>query len=403
MKQSTDKVISRRSVLRWSASLVPALLSPTVSAQSTLKKMEHDLRISMKLEKVFPNGGSIQVSPDSTLGCLYLTNERDTKFKWSGGIWRQNNKSSNDELLVLEIGSWKILRSIQLFERFDWVRFFGEGKSIYMETASFWVDGKHISKRTIINIQSGKREDKLREVRANPLEIGLLNPADHGNLLGTERNGATGVDEALVLVAAPDYKEVRRVPLEKADPRTQTDQILSNDRKTFVDVRNSNVFYRRAEDLSVIWKQPFSDQMHPRWAMISADGSRAAVVLLDTYYIPNQHVCYIEVLNTKDGTQVARIPVNGHEGTAISPHGKLLAVSQQEMLNPKTRETRPTVNIYEVASGKRLTSITHDPLHPPGGPYIANLSPQFTSDGKYLISSGADGTKIWKIESSEII
>jgi len=58
-----------------------------------------------------------------------------------------------------------------------------------------------------------------------------------------------------------------------------------------------------------------------------------------------------------------------------------------------------TVNVYDVFSGARLASVTHDRVRSGRRQFLlAGCTAQFTAGGKYLLTSGMI-TKAWKIEN----
>ena len=87
--------------------------------------------------------------------------------------------------------------------------------------------------------------------------------------------------------------------------------------------------------------------------------------------------------------------LDGSEGVAISPDGKLLAVSVREA--GKKGDVLPGAHIYDVTSGARIAAVVHDRI-PPGRRQwlVAHCGVSFTSDGRYLVTSGMV-TKVWNI------
>ena len=99
---------------------------------------------------------------------------------------------------------------------------------------------------------------------------------------------------------------------------------------------------------------------------------------------------------------MARFPadVSFSEGLALSPDGKLLAVGQSVPAGDK-QNVDLFVDVYEIASSRRIARELHCRV-PPGR--FQNLNGsfstsgiQFTPDGRWLVTSGYDRTKVWEV------
>jgi hypothetical protein len=203
----------------------------------------------------------------------------------------------------------------------------------------------------------------------------------------------------------PDYQEIARASFtigKEPEPLGHdTDVVVSADRTLLGYGADHTIVCRRTETLEVIW----SRQVEPEYfgavrLAISANGSRVAAAVLDTTFIEQQRHYYIGIFEGKDGAEVARLPLNGGAGIAISPDGRMLAVG--ERLDPPagSKETQLVVSIFDVASGQRIDTVIHDRFRIGRGEWVNShfgvAGIQFSSDGKNLITSGTH-TKIWEL------
>jgi WD40 repeat protein len=94
---------------------------------------------------------------------------------------------------------------------------------------------------------------------------------------------------------------------------------------------------------------------------------------------------------------LSRLPLKGDAGIAISPDGKRLAVGERI---DQTDEAELAVSIWDRLTGVRLARIVHDHLRADRGDWVNShfgiQGIQFTSDGKYLITSGTR-TRVWDL------
>jgi DNA-binding beta-propeller fold protein YncE len=104
---------------------------------------------------------------------------------------------------------------------------------------------------------------------------------------------------------------------------------------------------------------------------------------------------YTCILDGRTGAEVARLPVYGKYGIAISPDGGFVAVVTDEPGDKGS--VLPTVHIHDSVSGARLASVVHDRI-PKGRRQVllSGCAVAFTSDGKYLVTTGMV-TKVWSL------
>jgi len=133
---------------------------------------------------------------------------------------------------------------------------------------------------------------------------------------------------------------------------------------------------------------------------VSHDGTRVAIAFGENTLVSQIRIYYIEIYDLMDGNLLARLPVNGIEGIAVSPDGQFIAVGQREVLDSATDNIQPTVHVFEIATGRKLATMIHDNLRLGRGEYsYAAFGPdgiRFTADGRYLLTSTIH-TKIWSL------
>ena len=152
--------------------------------------------------------------------------------------------------------------------------------------------------------------------------------------------------------------------------------------------------YRNTVDLEVVWTREFgAEYTEARHLSVSADGRMVAAAVTDNAFSDKQTKFYVGIYDGNDGRELTRLPVTGTDGLGLSADGKLIAVGDRKS------QSDPTVHIYEISSGRRLASVAHDHLVNQRSLFlVGGLSGiEFTSDGKYLVSSGAMNTKIWAV------
>jgi WD40 repeat protein len=131
---------------------------------------------------------------------------------------------------------------------------------------------------------------------------------------------------------------------------------------------------------------------------LTPDGDRVTAAIVGGSSVADRDKFYVGIYNGKDGSVVTRLPLNGREGVAISPDGKLLAVSQQVALTDGRVE--PTVGIFDIASGNQVGKVSHQAaiVSGFGNSGKGAIGSRFTPDGKYLITSGVSDTMVWTIQ-----
>jgi hypothetical protein len=180
-----------------------------------------------------------------------------------------------------------------------------------------------------------------------------------------------------------------------------TEAFFSSDRGKFAYCTDRSIVVRRSSDLGVAWTREVERDYFgaPRLA-ISSDGSRVAAAVVDTTFVEQQRKYYIEVYTGSEGTPISRLPLKGDAGLAISPDGNRLAVGERLNSTARANETQLAVSIFDIASGQQVARIIHDQFRIAKGEWVnshfGTHGIQFTSDGKFLITSSVH-TKIWEL------
>jgi hypothetical protein len=311
------RLTRRRFLLRQAmpASIFPSALlaAQGLSPRAPARQEEP----SMKLEKSFPAGASLCVSWDGTLGCLYLGGYR-TSFEWTGRNWAHSG-SAGEALQILDMKSWAALRNIPLARKLMVADFFGDSGLLYIQTVAERDRGRLMRQQIVVDARTGSLQERLVEDGSAGSGPAGYQPLTGGRLLGTVMDKNTNLLEAIVLAVLPDYVAAERAEVRSADQvRKETSVVVSSDRTRLGYVCNQVLSWRSAENLSVLWARPIASGMMPRFVRISADGRYVAAVLVDTFWVEGQRACFIDVLSTANCALVARVPVNGFQGTAIS-------------------------------------------------------------------------------------
>jgi WD40 repeat protein len=307
-------------------------------------------------------------------------------------------------LWVVEMGSWRTIYQEHFQTDAYNAHFFDDSLAMVRTLVNLENNGIGVQV-TAVNIDTGKRTDKIFKLDS-PYSTNFAFTVRNGILLYLN-SGNNGV-ESLTLVEFPEMRELFKVPyaLQAREPRRRSgNAILSNDygmelsdnRKIFAYSYDHTLVCRSLVDLSLLWTRQIEPDVIAWKTAVSANGNVVAVAKADTNFPFPQRRYGISVYDGKTGTDIATLPYSGTEGMALSPEGKLIAfVDHPQIHEGKSTYDIPTVQLYEINSGKRLASIIHDRIKVNN----AILSTRgckvyFTSDGMYLITSG-NSTKIWK-------
>jgi hypothetical protein len=104
---------------------------------------------------------------------------------------------------------------------------------------------------------------------------------------------------------------------------------------------------------------------------------------------------YLGVYDGGTGEEIARLQIDGTEWMALSADGKLIAVVSHE--RGEKGAVLPSASIYEISSGRKVASVVHGPVKRGRHQWLeSGITVAFTSDGKYLITSGI-ATRVWSL------
>lgn len=343
------------------------------------------------------------LSPDGRKICLYFTKNTTVSFRFSGSKWHDVTKRrGGDTLGVIEVDSWKELFSIP-------------HKGV-APTASFFADSDRIITNTLlldprpsehqhllIDLRSGHVEDRT-EVFGEP--VLYVDGYRNDMVVGSEYSKKTHRTEAYTHIRLPTWETVLRVPaipegLPHSDRRYFADPMFSLDRQFFAYPVNENLLYRRSADLGLAWARVLDPSLNIWRLGVSATGDWVVAALNEPALEDKMKIWKVLVLDGRDGSTVAELPVNGIQGVAISPDGRLVAVGEQKRLPGRVEKYELWVRLFEVPSGREMARWFHDRMRKRRGIIDTDFITdgiQFTADGRYLVSSGRK-TRIWQIPS----
>jgi len=350
--------------------------------------------------KTIDNAYLLDVSPDATKLCIYSTKNPYDSFSWSG-TWKQLNNpvpEKDDALRIFDIRSWEQVYSTVLRHRARQATFFTEGEMLYVDAD---VPGKFIQ-RVLLNWKMGNSKEHVDSWVMDGVTLYYFALSD-SVLLGRVYNSKTNRTDAFVRAELPDYKESKRVPFaEKRVPpptgMTETPISISGNRKAVVYTVDNRVIYRRTDDLEIVWQREIETKKLLFRSAISFDGQLVAVCV-GTGFLPSQTNPDIFLFDGRDGTPGTRVGATLEvEALAISPDHRLLAIAENLPPPRINGNTQANVILFDTGTGKELARVIHDEFRPRKNPdhSIRADGLRFTSDGKYLVSSGLH-TKVWEI------
>ena len=338
--------------------------------------------------------------------CVVLDSDGVETWTYSEGQWSRETVDIlplDAPLCVVDLKSWKTVYSTKLEAAPFIVSFLRDSPELYV-TGVFLEVGKAGNQQVVIDLQAGSiKQEQIRD--------GLFQATRGQQLLTTK--GELGKGGVLSVVELPDYREVAHADLEAPHSgRSGTDQIVSSKGDVFVYGVDDLIVCRRTNDLSIQWTRQLGTESSRVWRMaISAHGDRVAAVAAAAPWPESPEAArrplrlqplYIAVYDGRSGKPMARFPadVSFSEGLALSPDGKLLAVGQSVPAGDK-QNVDLFVDVYEIASSRRIARELHCRV-PPGR--FQNLNGsfstsgiQFTPDGRWLVTSGYDRTKVWEV------
>ncbi len=368
----TQKLSRRRFAQRSLCAAITSVCIPSTEAQ----RAKDEAKGSVRLTKQFRNAVFLAASPDGERLCLGFLSPGS-----GGPLWRVD---------VIETGAWRTIYSAKIPALQIYASFFKSSQALCVDTL--------VPKSTaLIDLRTGRLEKQTPTSASN-------RALDDGVLLGEDNDGS------LVRFSVPGYKELFRVPGPGLQPLSI---VVSDDRQRVIRGLGrdeySIVCYRSTE-LSRLWLRHV-EIPGARWdglhnfkgritTAISADGRFVAVAAVDTAEWAAQQRFFVAVLNGEDGEEMNRLPINGDQGLAISPDGKLLAIGRRIGTE---EDIYLLIEVYDVASGRLVATATHYRV-PPGrfqqasAAFSVGRGITFTPDGRYLVSSAnGEWVKIWQL------
>jgi hypothetical protein len=372
-------VPTRRDFVRSSGLLVVSYFSRRGLADPAAPR---SLKISLLQE--LANATVRAVSPDGGKLCLE--------------DWRV----SGYPLRVVEVGTGRTVYTGRFQSRALTVGFFADSQAIFLEIAGG--KGQRAHQQTLVDLNTSERTQGMRSF--DPFEYWeQMSPIDGRNLLVAHYRNKPQRLEWLSRVEFPSYRELSRVvlPAQQSDSKPSADVSISADRNFAAYFFNNSVICRRTGDLEIRWTRPIESGLRAFPLVFSAAGDYIAATLAKG--VPGRQwesytpIC-IAIHDGRTGEGLARLPfgADNANGIALSPDGKLLAVISRE--DGSHGELVATAHIYEASSGQKLASVVHDHIRTGRRQFLeAGATVAFTSDGRYMITSGMS-TKIWKLDPS---
>ena len=331
----------------------------------------------VSLAKEFPQSILKAVSPDGTKVCIE---------DWTNPGY---------PILIVETGTWRVLRTARLRSRILSTSFFADSRGLYLEGLAKLTDRHFGRQEAVLELDSGEFKDMI-DTLPDPFAVteSLYATDGRGLVVARYRMKPYRMD-SISRMELPNNTERGQVRMESGPTSVKPSPGLSfsSDRSRLAYMFDGSVVCRRAEDLSVIWARQIEQGLRPQKLVLSANGNLVAAAISNSSFIEQQRKSYIVIYDGEEGRDLERFQINGANGIALSPDGRVIAVI--ENVAGKDGQLSPTVHIYEISSGKRLTSFEHDRIPSGRRQFLqAGCNVEFTSDGKYLITSGMT-TKVW--------
>jgi hypothetical protein len=298
-------------------------------------------------------------------------------------------------LRLIEIGTWKTLNNYNLKDRIISADFFSDSQNLFI-----------YENNSLFNLQTGEQIKLKVDFRGSYLN-GVYPVNDH--ILLIRQFNEFRITKDLVLIELPTYREIKTTPYatqqREAPPapseiRQRKSQEfgfgISNNREILAYSFDHVLVCRRTRDLEVLWTRRIKPPLRAYSISLSPNGKYLAAILADTVYEPMRKEYLIAVYDGKTGSEIARLPLSNTTGYAVSPDGRLLALSERELDKDKD-EWVVTMHIHELPSCKKLVSIQHDRIKNSSLSSLeSELGLSFTRDGRYIIASGMK-MKIWEL------
>lgn len=369
-------MISRRTLLCSSGSLLGlrSAFAQPMTADS----------LKVTLAREFAHARLLHVSPDGTKLCL------------------EDWNTSGYPIRVVELGTGKIIFIGGFRQRALEVGFFADGQALFLGFAGG--KGGVGARQIMVDLKSGEATTRTYNTEVSQY-FEFFQPIHERELLVTHYAKPGLNVEWLARFESSPYHELQRAKLSAGlSDSASISTALSDDRSVAVYIFDGNLVMRRTRDLEILWTRDIEAGFGTRPLRVSAHGDYVvASVGRPTggkfdFGRPGRFTypgLFIGLYDGKTGDELTRLPLDGSQGPAISPDGKLLAVSVCEA--GRKGDVLPAVHLYNVASGARIATVFHDRI-PPGRHQwlVAGCSGSFTADGRYLVTAGMV-TKVWNL------
>ena len=293
-------------------------------------------------------------------------------------------------LRVVEAGTWSTLFTENFSSRVLVVQFFADGDRLLTEFPP--------TPRTkallfiAVDLESGARTEDSRPYFLPPAPSEAFYSLLGEKLLLVQ--GRNHVDR-LALLEFPGFEEIlsRTFPLRSGSGQYWNIG-LSPGRSVAGLFVNSQVTLVRLDELSILWSTPLKIGLQIFKMDISREEHLVAAAIADTRRSEHE-TSYIAIYSGDDGEELARLPVSGINGIAISPGGGLLAVIVNR---PRERGAVDVeVEVYGLLDGERIASLPFAQIpYSQRQPLLVGGTVRFTGDGRYLVMTGQN-TRIWQV------
>jgi hypothetical protein len=410
MSAKSGNVFSRRALVRGSVGLAASICARLAIGQASRPRTA--IAVQTSILRQFKGAQLLAVSPDGTQMCLYAFRHLETflrEWSYDGG----NTTASDDVLSVVSLQTGRRIYSTRLRTMVASASFFADGKRLYAETLPMVEaegGGASIFQQVTIDLDTRRLNEKLGKVGDSSAEYFALSwPA----MLGVKTKIRTAV-ASLVRVMLPDYSQALEVPF-AAEPNAKpggpgiltgrgivygrdTMPVFSADRHTMVYGSGNAIVCRRTMDLGLIWDHSVEPLYSGAVSLdITPDGSKVVAAVMGGN-MAEENGFYVGVFDGGNGSVIAKLKINGHDGVAISPDGNTVAISRQAGLSDG--RVVPTVDLYDIGSGRQVGGISHDAISVSGFGQAGHggIGGRFTSDGRYLVTSGLADTVVWALQ-----
>ena len=171
--------------------------------------------------------------------------------------------------------------------------------------------------------------------------------------------------------------------------------VVSTDRRAFAYFYESDIVCGSTADLGVVWTKK-AEPSQTAWNIaISPNADFVALYMSETQGMGQPLAHYVQIFSGKDGRPIGKVPVDPLQSLAISPDGKLLAGVPRDPQRGWVSGTQPTLQISDVASGKKISTVVVDEFKMSNGELFP-VNALFTPDGKNLVTS-ARSAKLWDV------